>query len=429
MSDTSTVPRNSDGGPPGRRPLVDDELADQLLGKAQAEGVELLGPDGLLSQVTKAVLERALAEEMSGHLGYDKHDPAGRGSGNSRNGTTAKTVLTDVGAVDLAVPRDRNGSFEPQIVRKGQTRLEGFNDRIIALYARGMTVRDIRAHLREMYDVDVSPDLISRVTDGVLEELQEWQSRPLDVVYPVIFIDALMVKIRDGVVSNRPACLAIGIDCDGAKQVLGLWVGPATGESAKFWLTVLSELKARGVADACIVCCDGLTGLPDAIGVVWPRAVVQLCVVHLIRASLRYASRKHWVPLARDLRPVYTAADDQAAAAALEAFAGNWQDRYPAIVKLWRAHWEQFTPFLAFPPEVRRVIYTTNLIESVNSRLRKVTRNRGQFPSEQAALKVLYLAVRNLEDYRRPNTGIRSSGWKQALQAFTIYFEGRIPTP
>jgi putative transposase len=429
MSDTAMVPRKPDGGPPGRRPLVDDELADQLLGKAQAEGVELLGPDGLLSQVTKAVLERALAEEMTGHLGYDKHDPAGRGSGNNRNGTTGKTVLTDVGAVDLAVPRDRNGTFEPQIVRKGQTRLDGFNDRIIALYARGMTTRDIRAHLREMYGVEVSPDLISRVTDAVVEELAEWQSRPLDAVYPVIFIDALMVKIRDGVVTNRAVYLAIGIDCDGQKQVLGLWVGPTTGESAKFWLSVLSEVRSRGVADVCIVCCDGLTGLPDAISVVWPQAVVQLCVVHLIRASLRYASRKYWVPLSRDLRPVCTAADEAAAAAALEAFAGQWEDRYPAIVKLWRAHWEQFTPFLAFPPEVRRVIYTTNLIESMNARLRKVTRNRGQFPSEQAALKVLYLAVRNLEDYRGPNTGIRRSGWKQALQAFTIYFEGRIPTP
>lgn len=429
MSDTATVPRRSDDGKPPRRPVVDEQLADELLGRAAAEGAELLGPDGLLSQVTKAVLERALAEEMTGHLGYEKHDPVGRGSGNNRNGTTPKTVLTDIGAVDLAVPRDREGSFEPQIVRKGQTRLAGFNERIIALYARGMTTRDIRAHLREMYDVEVSPDLISRVTDAVVEELAEWQSRPLDSVYPVIFIDALMVKIRDGVVTNRPVYLAIGIDCEGAKQVLGLWVGPTTGESAKFWLTVLSELRGRGVADACIVCCDGLTGLPDAIGVVWPQAVVQLCVVHLIRASLRYASRKHWAPLTRDLRPVYTAADESAAAAALEAFAAGWGERYPAIVKLWRAHWAEFTPFLAFPPEVRRVIYTTNLIESVNSRLRKVTRNRGQFPSEQAALKVLYLAVRNLEDFRTANTGIRSSGWKQALQAFTIYFDGRIPTP
>jgi putative transposase len=429
MTDTSMVPRKRNGDPPASLPLVDEELADHLLGKAQEQGVELLGPDGLLSQVTKAVLERALAEEMTGHLGYDKHDPAGRGSGNSRNGTTPKTVLTDIGAVDLAVPRDRNGSFDPKIVRKGQTRLDGFNDRIIALYARGMTTRDIRAHLREIYGVEVSADLISRVTDAVIDELAEWQGRPLDAVYPVIFIDALMVKIRDGVVTNRAIYLAIGIDCEGAKQVLGLWVGPTTGESAKFWLTVLSELKSRGVGDVCIVCCDGLTGLPDAIGVVWPQAVVQLCVVHLIRASLRYASRKYWVPLTRDLRPVYTAADEQAAAAALQAFAVAWEQRYPAIVRLWRAHWAEFIPFLAFPPEVRRVIYTTNLIESMNARLRKVTRNRGQFPSEQAALKVLYLAVRNLDDYRRPNVGIRSSGWKQALQAFTIYFEGRIPTP
>jgi transposase-like protein len=362
MGNTAKVPRKPDGDGPARRPLIDEQLADELLGKAQAGGAELLGPDGLLSQVTKAVLERALAEEMTGHLGYEKHDPAGRGSGNSRNGTSPKTVLTDVGAVDLAVPRDRSGTFEPKIVRKGQTRLDGFNDRILALYARGMTTRDIRAHLRQMYDVDISPDLISRVTDGVLEELAEWQSRPLDAVYPVVFIDALMVKIRDGVVSNRPVYLAIGIDCEGAKQVLGLWVGPSTGESAKFWLSVLSELRGRGVTDVCIVCCDGLTGLPDAIGVVWPQAVVQLCVVHLIRASLRYASRKYWAPLARDLRLVYTAADEAAAAAALEAFAAAWGDRYPAIVRLWRAHWEQFTPFLAFPPEVRRVIYTTNLI-------------------------------------------------------------------
>ncbi len=429
MTDTATVARARGNRESGSPPVVGPELADQLLARAEAGGVELLGPDGLLSQVTRAVLERALAEEMTAHLGYEKHDPAGRGSGNSRNGTTGKTLLTDVGAVDLAVPRDRAGSFEPKIVRKGQTRLEGFNDRIIALYARGMTTRDIRAHLREMYDVDVSADLISRVTDGVLEELAEWQSRPLDRVFPVIFIDALMVKIRDGVVTNRAVYLAIGIDCEGAKQVLGLWVGPTTGESAKFWLSVLSEIRGRGVADVCIVCCDGLTGLPDAIGVVWPQAIVQLCVVHLIRASLRYASRKYWIPLTRDLRPIYTAADEQAAAAALEDFAAAWGDRYPAIVKVWRAHWNEFVPFLAFPPEVRRVIYTTNLIESMNARLRKVTRNRGQFPSEQAALKVLYLAVRNLEDYRGRNVGVRSAGWKQALQAFTIYFEGRIPTP
>jgi putative transposase len=291
-----------------------------------------------------------------------------------------------------------------------------------------MTTRDIRAHLREMYDVDVSPDLISRVTDAVVEELQEWQSRPLDRVYPVVFVDALMVKIRDGVVTNRPVYLAIGIDCEGAKQVLGLWVGPAVGESSKFWLTVLSELKSRGVADVCIVCCDGLTGLPDAINVVWPQATVQLCVVHLIRASLRYASKRDWGPITKDLRVIYTAVDETAAETALDSFAERWQQRYPAIVKLWRAHWAEFVPFLAFPIEVRRVIYTTNLIESINARLRKVTRNRGQFPSEQAALKVLYLAVRNLDEFRSPSVGTSSSGWKKALQAFTIYFEGRIPT-
>jgi transposase-like protein len=429
MTDTEIVPRKRDREPADRAPLVDAELADELLARAQTEGVELLGSDGLLSQVTKAVLERALGEEMTEHLGYEKHDPAGRGSGNSRNGVTGKRLLTEIGGIDLEVPRDRSGSFSPQIVRKGQTRLDGFNDRIIALYARGLTIRDIRAHLREMYDVDVSPDLISRVTDAVLEELLEWQSRPLDRVYPVVFIDALMVKIRDGVVANRPVYLAIGIDCDGAKNVLGLWVGPSTGESSKFWLTVLSELKSRGVADVCIVCCDGLTGLPDAIGVVWPQATVQLCVVHLIRASLRYASKRDWGALTKDLRLIYTAVDETAAGAAMDVFAETWSARYPTIVKLWRSHWAEFVPFLAFPPDVRRVVYTTNLIESMNARLRKVTRNRGQFPTEQAALKVLYLAVRNLEEYRGATVGIRSSGWKQALQAFTIYFEGRIPTP
>lgn len=426
MSDTEGMSRSVDR-PQRSAPLVDPATADALLARAEAQGVELLGSDGLLSQVTKAVLERALGEELTAHLGYEKHDPAGRGSGNSRNGSTPKRLLTEVGPVDLEVPKDRNGSFDPKIVRKGQTRLDGFNDRIVALYARGLTTRDIQAHLRELYDVEVSPDLISRVTDAVVDELTEWQARPLDAVYPVVFIDALMVKIRDGVVANRPVYLAIGIDVDGGKQVLGMWVGPSTGESAKFWLSVLAELKSRGVSDVCIVCCDGLSGLPDAIGVVWPQAVVQLCVVHLIRASLRYASRKDWTALTQTLRPIYQAVDEKAAAAHLDVFAEKWQQRYPAIVKLWRTHWAEFVPFLAFPPEIRRVIYTTNLIESMNARLRKVTRNRGQFPTEQSALKVLYLAVRNLDEYRRPQVGIRSSGWKQALQSFTIYFDGRIP--
>ena len=331
--------------------------------------------------------------------------------------------------MDLAVPRDRNGSFEPQIVRKGQTRLDGFNERIIALYARGMTTRDIRAHLREMYGVEVSPDLISRVTDGVVGELAEWQARPLDRGLP-----GGVRRRADGEDRGRGGREPAGLP--GRRHRLrrreagaGLWVGPAAGESAKFWLTVLSELKGRGVADVCIVCCDGLTGLPDAISLTWPRAVAQRCLAHLIRAWLRYASGQYRAPLTRDLKLMYTAAGEAAAAAALEAFAGQWEQRYPAIVRLWRARWQEFVPFLAFPPEVRKVIYTTNLIESMNNRLRKATRNRGQFPSGQAALKVLCLAVRNLEEYRSPHAGTRSSGWKQALQAFTIYFDGRIPTP
>ena len=411
------------------QPVVSEEVAEQLLARAEAEGVDILGPDGLLGQVSKAVLERALSEELTEHLGYDRHDPAGRGSGNSRNGSYGKRVLTDLGPVDLEVPRDRAGSFEPKIVPKGTRRLAGFNDKIIALYARGMTTRDIQSHLRQMYQVQVSPDLISRVTDAVVEELTEWQNRPLDAVWPVIFIDALNVKIRDGIVANRPVYVAIGVDLEGAKHVLGLWVGKGGGESAKFWLSVLAELRNRGVADVCILCCDGLKGLPDAVTATWPATIVQTCVVHLIRASLRYASKKHWPAISAALRPVYTAVDEAAAQAALADFADRFGARYPAIVRLWRAHWAEFTPFLAFPPEVRKVIYTTNLIESINARLRKVVRTRGHFPSEQAALKVLYLAVRNLDSFRGPSVGTRSSGWKQALQAFTIYFEGRIPTP
>jgi transposase-like protein len=306
-------------------------------------------------------------------------------------------VLTDVGAAGLAVPRDRNGSFEPLIVRKGQTRLEGFNERVIAPYARGMTVRGIRARLREMYDAGVLPGLVSRVTDGVPEELQERRSRPLEQACPVAFTGALMVKVRDGVVASRPACLATGTGCEGARQVLGLWAGPAAGEPAKFWLTVLSELKGPRRGRRVHRVLRRLTGLPGAISVTWPRAVV-----HLIRASLRCASRGHWVPLARGLRPACTAPGQNAAAAALEVSAAAREGRYPAVIRLWRAHREEFTPFPAFPPEVRRVACTTNLIESVNARLRKVTRNRGQFPSEQAALKVLCLAVRNLEEFRTP---------------------------
>lgn len=411
--------------PGSSTPLVSDELLNELMARVDAEGAELLGPEGLLSQVTKAVLERALDEELTDHLGYEKYDPAGRGSGNSRNGTTPKMVLTDIGAIDLEVPRDRNGAFAPRIVPKGVSRLKGFNERIVALYARGMTVRDIRAHLEELYDVDVSPDLISRVTDAVWDELEEWRNRPLEAVYPILYIDALTVKIRDGIVANRPAYLAVGVDLEGRKQVLGIWIGSPDGEGSKFWLSVLSELKNRGVSDVLIVCCDGLKGLPQAIETIWPQAVIQTCVVHLLRASFRYAPYDQRKKVSAGLRPIYTAVSVDAAEEALADFAEQFGARYPAIVRLWRDNWETFVPFLAFPSEIRRVVYTTNAIESINYQLRKVTKNRGHFPNERAALKLLYLATRNITTERGGDAGTGTLGWKACLNAIAIYFPGR----
>ena len=343
-------------------PLVSGEVLDSLMERVHAEGADLLGPDGLLSQVTKAVLERALAEELSDHLGYERGDPAGIGSGNSRNGATPKRLHTEAGTVDLDVPRDREGTFEPKIVPKGSTRLDGFNGRIVALYARGMTVRDVQAHLKEIYGVEVSHDLISRVTDGVWDELEAWRSRPLDSVYPVVFIDALMIKVRDGHVANRPAYLAVGIDLDGRKHILGVWIGDSDAEGSKYWAGVLAELANRGLQDVLIVVCDGLKGLPDAIEATWPQAVVQTCVVHLLRASHRYASWKDRRQVTAELKPVYTAPTPDAALAALDAFESGIGARYPAIVALWRRRWEQFTPFLEFPAELRRVVYTTDAI-------------------------------------------------------------------
>ena len=407
-------------------PLVSDEVLDELLTRADAQGTELLGPDGLLNHLTKAVMERALDEELTDHLGYDKHDPVGRGSGNSRNGTSSKVLLTEAGAVGLDISRDRNGDFEPQIVPKGTTRLKGFNDRIISLYARGMTVRDVQAHLEEIYDVEVSPDLVSKVTDAVWDELVEWRNRPLDAMYPIVYIDALMVKIRDGIVTNRPAYLAVGIDLDGRKHVLGIWIGDSKGEGSKFWLSVLSQLKNRGVGDVLIVVCDGLKGLPDAIEAVWPYAKVQTCVVHLLRGSFRYASYTDRKKIAAGLRLIYTAVSEDAAAEALDEFDTEWGKRYPAIVGLWRDAWEVFVPFLDFPPEVRRVVYTTNMIESINYQLRKVTKTRGHFPNEKAALKLLYLAVRNITTERGGPAGTGTWGWKACLNALAIYFPNRI---
>jgi putative transposase len=397
------------------------------MASSDASGAQLLGQDGLLTQVTKAVLERALSVEMAEHLGYEKGDPAGRGSGNSRNGTSGKKVLTGIGAVEVDVPRDRNGEFIPQIVPKGARRLSGFNEQVLSLYARGMSVRDIRSHLAKLYGVEVSPDLISKVTDAVTEEITAWQNRPLDPIWPVVYIDALWIKIREGQVVNRPVFVAVGVDLDGAKHILGLWVGKDPGEGSRQWLTILGELKARGIADVCILCCDGLTGLPEAVNVVWPRTTVQTCVIHLIRASLRLASKKDHPKLVPALRAIYTAPTEQAAEQALDDLAASELGRrYPAIERSWRAAWSEFTPYLAFPPEIRKVIYSTNMVESINARLRKVIRNRGHFPTEQAALKVLYLAVIELIEPKTRDRNHVAAHWKTALNAFSLYFEDRL---
>lgn len=423
---TDSKAREQDLAPVDGTPLVSEEVLDSLMARVEETEGELLGPDGLLSQVTKAVLERALDEELTDHLGYERGDPVGRGSGNSRNGTSSKRVHTDVGTVDLEVPRDRNGDFEPRIVPKGSKRLKGFNERIIALYARGMTVRDVQAHLAEIYGVEVSPDLISKVTDAVWEELEEWRNRPLDSVYPILYIDAFNIKIRDGIVSNRPVYLAVGVDVEGRKHVLGLWVGDGEGEGSKFWLSVLTELKNRGTQDVLIVCCDGLKGLPEAIEATWPQAVVQTCVIHLLRASFRYASYDARKKVSAQLRPIYTAASVEAAERALAEFEAGLGKKYPAIVKLWRDQWETFIPFLAFPADIRRVVYTTNMIESINYQLRKVTKNRGHFPNERAALKLLYLAIRNITTKRGGEAGTGTWGWTACLNQLAIYFPGRL---
>lgn len=423
---TEDQPVSTERRPDGT-PLITEDLLDGLMARVDEEDADLLGPEGLITQMTKAVLERALDEELTDELGYERGDLAGRGSGNSRNGATPKRLHTDIGTIDLDVPRDRNGTFEPKIVPKGTSRLRGFNERIIALYARGMTVRDIRAHLTEIYDVDVSPDLISKVTDAVWEELEEWRSRPLDAVYPIVYIDALNVKIRDGIVSNRPAYLAVGVDLEGRKHVLGIWIGDSEGEGSKFWLRVLNELKNRGTEDVLIVCCDGLEGLPDAIEAVWPQATVQTCVIHLLRGSFRYGTSDDRKKIAAGLRPIYTAVNLEAAEAAMDEFEAGIGKKYPAIVRLWRDAWETFIPFLAFPAEVRRVVYTTNMIESINYQLRKVTKNRGHFPNERAALKLLYLAVRNITTKRGGEAGTGTWRWKACLNQLAIYFPGRLP--
>jgi transposase-like protein len=400
------------------------QLAQTLVEAARTDGIELVGPGGLLTGLTKSVLETALEAEMSEHLGYDKHDPAGRNRGNSRNGTRTKTVLTEVGPVQIEVPRDREGSFEPAIVPKRVRRLDGLDQIVLSLSARGLTTGEIAAHFAEVYGAKVSRDTISRITDAVVEQMTAWQARPLDRVYPVLFIDAIVVKVRDGQVTNRPVYVAIGVTVHGERDILGLWAGDG-GEGAKFWLGVLTEVKNRGVDDVCIVVCDGLRGLPEAITTSWPLATVQTCLLHLIRNTFRYASRKDWDTLGKQLRPVYTAPTAAAAADRFAEFAQAWEERYPAIVRLWTAAWNEFIPFLDYDVEIRRVICSTNAIESLNARYRRAIRSRGHFPTEQAALKCLYLVTRSLDPTGRGKArwAIR---WKPALNAFAIAFEGRI---
>jgi len=406
--------------------VVDEQLIRQLSERARAEGLKLSGAGGLLARLSKIVLESAFEGEMDAHLGYAKHDPAGRDGGNSRNGVRAKTVLTEAGPIELEVPRDRDGSFAPQIVKKRQRRLSGVDEMVISLSAKGLTTGEISAHLAEVYDASVSKQTISAITDRVLEGMAEWQNRPLDPVYPVIFIDAINVKIRDGDVANRPIYVALAVTCDGERDILGLWAGEhGDGEGAKFWLRILAEIKNRGVIDCCIVVCDGLKGLPDAIGQVWPQALVQNCIVHLLRNSFRYASRKDWAAIAKDLKPVYTAPSESAAMEAFLAFTEQWEKRYPAIIKLWENAWAEFVPFLQFDTEIRTVICTTNAIESVNARFRRAVNARGHFPTEQAALKCLYLTVMSLDPTGKGRKRW-SNRWKAALNAFEITFDGRL---
>ena len=365
-------------------------------------------------------MERALGAELSEHLGYEKGDAAGRGSGNSRNGYSNKTVIGDDGAIEIAVPR-RNGSFEPQIVAKGQTRLDGFDDRIVSLNARGLSVREIQAHLQELYGAEVSPDLISRVTDAVLEEVREWQNRPLDPVYPVIFFDALRVKIRDeGLVRNKAVYVALALNSGGEKEVLGLWIEQSEG--AKFWLKVINELKARGVNDILIAVVDGLKGFPEAITSVYPQTIVQTCIVHLIRNSLAFVSWKDRKAILPAIKAIYRAENAEMAMVRLEEFEAEWGKRYPAIGQIWRRAWEHVVPFFAFAPVIRKMIYTTNAVEALNRSLRKIIKTRGSFPNDDAALKLLYLAIRNAGMRWR-----RSTEWTAAMGQFAIQFGARFP--
>ena len=409
---------------------IRDEVLDELL-SGYEKPEDLLGDDGLLKRLKKALIERALGAELTAHLGYEKGDPAGRGTGNIRNGYSKKTLQTEDGAFEIEVPRDRQGSFEPQLVPKGETRFDGvacpragrgpdpWDDRILSLYARGMTVREIQGHLQDLYGVEVSPDLISRVTDAVLEEIREWQK--LDPVYPVVFFDALRVKIRDdGLVRNKAVYVALALDVDGEKHVLGLWIEQTEG--AKFWLKVMNELKTRGVNDTLIAVVDGLKGFPEAIGAVFPETTVQTCIVHLIRNSLAFVSWKDRKTIMPWIRAIYRAETEELARGRLDAFEAEWGRRYPAIGQAWRRNWDYVVPFFVFPPAIRKMIYTTNAVESLHRSLRKVIKTRGSFPTDDAAIKLLYLAIQNAGVRWR-----RALEWTEAMSQFAIVFADRFP--
>lgn len=398
---------------------VPEALLTSLLANYQ-KPEDLIGENGLLKQLTKLLVERALDAEMSNHLGHDKNQPVVNTSGNTRNGKSKKTLKGEFGELPIDIPRDRHGSFEPQLIPKHQTRWTGFDDKILSLYARGMTVREIQAHLEEMYGTEVSPTLISSVTDAVNDEVKAWQARPLDPIYPIVYLDCIHVKVREGAVRVKAVYLAIGVAMTGEKEVLGLWL--ANNEGAKFWLQVVTELRNRGVQDILIACVDGLKGFPEAIEAVFPKTTVQLCIVHMVRHSLNYVSWKKRPEVAADLKRIYTAATADEAEQRLGEFEAKWDDDYLPIGQSWRRNWQRIIPFFDYPPEIRKVIYTTNAIESVNMSLRKLTKNRGSFPSDEALLKLFYLALRNIS--KKWTMPIRD--WKAALTRFTIEFGDRL---
>ena len=407
-------------------PSAEEQAAAELVRLAREQGLSLTGPDGLLKQLTKTVLETALAEEMTEHLGYEKNDPGGTGADNIRNGSRSKTVLTETsGPVQIDVPRDRASTFAPQIVRKRQRRLSGVDEIVLSLYAKGLTTGEISAHFAEIYGASVSRETISRITDKVIEEMTEWSHRPLNEIYAAVFIDAIVVKVRDGQVGNRPFYAAIGVTLDGEKDVLGLWAGTG-GEGAKFWMSVLTDLRNRGVKDVFFCVCDGLKGLPEVVTNVWPQTVVQTCIIHLIRNTFRLTSRRYWDEIKRDIKPIYTAVNADAARAAFDALADKWGDRYGAVIRLWDNAWSEFIPFLDYDVEIRRVICSTNAIESLNARYRRAVKARGHFPNEQAALKCLYLVTRSLDPTGTGRTRW-TMRWKPALNAFAITFGDRFP--